>query len=174
MLLLGNGFQSSPGVQGKRELLLFLGYRAMGIFFLFAALNKAKALYQVEEVLLFLGVPGITTVPLSWGILVFEIALGLLVLLRIADRIVARVAVATLVVFSVVLVDLLLQPSAPHCGCAGRISLFRSAFEDNLFGLARNILFLSLCGSCLVRLKHGGGKSCHHVGIRPRDAAAAR
>jgi len=129
-----------------------IAYRLIGAFFILAAVNKAISLYRTEEVFLFLGFPASMIAVFSWALVTYEIALGLSIILSICDRLVAKVVIITLLIFSSVIAVLLWKyPNAPPCNCSGNLNLFSTAFGDNLFGIFRNLVLLAIS---ILKLRH--------------------
>ncbi len=79
------------------------------------------------------------------ALLVFEIALGVLLIARWRPRLVLGVAIGTLVVFSIALGALILDKSAPSCGCSGALRLADDARTENTIALGRNFLLIAAC-----------------------------
>lgn len=83
---------------------------------------------------------------IAWALIIFEVVLGLLIVLRISERAVAKTAIIALILFSSAIAVLLWRyPTAPACHCTGDWHLFSMAVGDNLFGFARNVVFLFIC-----------------------------
>lgn len=79
------------------------------------------------------------------AVLVFEIALGVLLIARWRPRLTLGVAIGTLVAFSVALGALILNKSAPFCGCAGALRLADDARTENTLAVGRNFLLIAAC-----------------------------
>lgn len=126
----------------KKNQIFFVIYRLIGLFFIFAAFSKTRNFYQLEEVFLYLGFPAYTTEFFSWGVIIFELILGVGMFFSIMKKIFVIISTFTLIFFSGVLMYLLYQPEPLYCGCTGGVRLFESVFAEDLFGLCRNIFFL--------------------------------
>lgn len=79
------------------------------------------------------------------SILVLEITLGVLLIARWRLRLTLGIVIGTLVVFSVALVTLIVDESAPSCGCTGAIRLATEARANNILGFGRNFLLVAAC-----------------------------
>lgn len=117
-------------------------FRFIGIYFIFTAISKAQNFSQIEETLLFLGFAPFLTETIGWILISFELLLGLLMVFLLADKLTTLFSIPLLFIFSFIIIYLLFQPEAPHCGCTGNFFIFKSAFYDNLAGLFRNIIFI--------------------------------
>ncbi len=88
------------------------------------------------------------------SLLVLEISLGVLLIARWRPRLVLGVAIGALVVFSIALGALILDKSAPSCGCSGALRLADDARTENTIALGRNLLLIAAC-VWLRRHAHG-------------------
>lgn len=127
-----------------RKKLLYLGCCIVGFFFIYSALIKSYSIYNVLETFRFLGIPEILLFPLSWSLILFELILGLLLTFGLWRKKILLTTQIVLVIFSGILIFLILAPNAPHCGCTGNFTIFKTAILDNILGLVRNIVFLSV------------------------------
>jgi hypothetical protein len=126
----------------KKNHIFCVAYRLIGLFFIFTTFSKTRNFYQLEEIFLFFGFPAYTTEFFSWGIIIFELILGVGMFFLIMEKVLVAISTFTLIFFSGILVYLLFQPEPLYCGCTGGMRLFESVFAEDLFGLFRNIFFL--------------------------------
>ena len=75
----------------------------------------------------------------------FEVLIGTLLLSRWRPRLTLGVAIGALVVFSITLGVLILDESAPSCGCSGAFRLADDARTENTIALGRNLLLIAAC-----------------------------
>lgn len=78
------------------------------------------------------------------GVALGEIVLGVSLIVRWAPRMCAGIALAVLVVFSIILLRLLMDPDAPPCRCTAWIALSAKFAHTASFGLARNAVLLAM------------------------------
>ena len=123
----------------------------LSFMFLAAALLKLMFPGDVAAVVAYLfrlppRLPGLAFV--EGGLVVWEVAAGVALLLFAGSRWTLVVAAVTLLVFTVFLVLLQVDQHAPGCGCFGPVSRGR---DDLLWGLARNVAGLVLVASVWCR-----------------------
>ena len=128
----------------RTEFWVLFFYRFIGLFFIFAAISKSRGFYHIERVLLFAHFPPSSVEPIAWMLIFSELLLGVLMTFLLANRVTGIISFMILLLFSFFLTYLLFLPNAPSCGCTGNFSFFQSAFFENLFGVLRNLFFISI------------------------------
>jgi uncharacterized membrane protein YphA (DoxX/SURF4 family) len=114
----------------------------IGGFLVSAGVAKAHNSYDLRSVLLFDGFSRWMIPPLVWSVVLSEIVLGLLLFFRIAQKTVAIITIAVLVLYSLQLGYLLAFTNSPSCACLGRIKQYQSGRTTSSLGLARNSLMI--------------------------------
>lgn len=122
-------------------------YRFIGVFFVLTAFGKATDSSGVERVFAFLKFSADAASIIVWLLIIFELVVGLAMIFQLFPFFTASLSCLALILFSIFLTILLFLPEAPHCGCTGGFKLFKTAFSENLFGLIRNLCFLTITGS---------------------------
>jgi len=133
----------SQGIAGQnqgftRGLLLVIG-----ILFGLAGFLKAYDSVDLKLVLLFDGFPGHFVPVLVWCVILFEIALGLSLILDMGGKVLTRITLAVLIIYSAQLGFLLAFRQPPSCSCLGKWRVYKSNRKEAMVGLARNTLLIS-------------------------------
>ncbi len=118
------------------------GTRLVGSFLILAAIAKALSPESIRPIFAALDVPW--TPWYSVVLVAVEGGLGCAVMLLPGWRQLRRVVIALLIAFTGVLGVLGTFTDPPSCGCLGKIRLFQSARSELIFGIGRNLLFMSI------------------------------
>jgi hypothetical protein len=108
----------------------------LGVIFLFAAVAKISSPRQWQMQAADLGVPG----GIAMAVPFVEAVVGALLVTQLVRRIVAVVAAAMLLAFSVLLVTRLRQGRRPPCACFGALTAKPIGWSN----VARNAVFLGV------------------------------
>jgi uncharacterized membrane protein YphA (DoxX/SURF4 family) len=106
----------------------------LGVIFLFAAVAKISSPRQWQAQAADLGVPS----GIAMAVPFVEAVIGALLVTQLARRVVAVVAAAMLLAFSVLLVTRLRQGRRPPCACFGALTAKPIGWSN----VARNAVFL--------------------------------
>ncbi len=112
-----------------------------GVLLLSAAL-KALSPDHIGVSLARLGLQGGLALPTLIGLVFAEAGIGAALLLAPSRR-VQVLAIGLLSTFCLVLLAFLALGNPPDCGCFGMMKLFRSARDEGVFGVARNLLLIA-------------------------------
>jgi hypothetical protein len=121
---------------------LSLIYKAMGLFYIVAALSKAFSIYKTEDAIVSIGVRGMIVEPLAFLSVSVECLIGILMLFRVWVNLVNKINIVLLCFYCLVVTKLLVDGSKVECGCSGNLVLFKKVAYNNWFSLARNLVFL--------------------------------
>jgi hypothetical protein len=123
---------------------------ALGIVFLAAGVDKcwriAEFAIVIDYLLPFLPSHPAWPTSLAASVCLLEALIGVCLITGWSARLIAAVAVVTVVAYSLALVRLTLDPIAPRCGCMTWLRSSRSIATDGSFGLIRNAVMLLLPG----------------------------
>lgn len=154
-----DALKSSGGLQRPHlGWIAFTLHSIVGVVFVFAAVDKAISPDETLLVMLYLfgheHPPALISSMITM-LLVLEVILGVCLLTRTCLRIIVPAAVATLVLFTLVLARMLGDPASPEsCGCGQMFSVILQAEASALFGVVRNMLLIAfvLVGARIMRI----------------------
>lgn len=124
------------------DVLAVVASTALGAIFLFAGASKVAGRQQWVGQAVDLGVPRQVAALVPW----FEIVLGAVLIVRIAPLLAAVVALAVLLVFTVLIAWQLRRPDRPPCACFGSWSTAPLSFGD----VVRNVVLMTIAGVAAV------------------------
>ena len=122
-----------------------------GLLFLFSAMTKAihPGTLNLSLGHLFSRL-GLRELRAGWplyfliaALIMYEIALGGLLLSGFKRRLAYRLLIGTLLVFTVYLTALVFDPAAPPCACFGAIRLAADARTENLISFGKDLVLLA-------------------------------
>lgn len=126
-----------------------VGRVAVGVLFLGASVEKALNLADWQAIIGFFlrqlfSVQGVT-ISVAVVVAAAEPLIGIMLITGWQARIVSRVAIGALIVFSAALGWMLLDPTAPEsCGCGRLATILKGELDEATFGLIRNALLLAI------------------------------
>ncbi|MFO0834899.1 MAG: hypothetical protein U0638_08000 [Phycisphaerales bacterium] len=131
--------------------------RAVGAFLLFAAGAKAMAPDSIR--------PIFAAMEVSWTpwhsvmLVMVEGALGCALIGLPFERRLRWLIIGLLITFTGVLAWFGTMTQTPSCGCLEKTRLFHSARSERLFGISRNLVFLSVLIGPAITTTSGGRRA---------------
>lgn len=115
----------------------------LGFVFLAGAFLKASTPSKLYPVFLFDGIPQNAWSGVVFGVIIFELILGTMLITAFYLENTLRLSVLVLTIFTVQLLVLLFAAQPVSCGCFGDISTLGLSVKGSLLlGVARNILMI--------------------------------
>lgn len=126
----------------------------LGFVFLAGAFLKASTPSILYPVLLFDGIPQNAWSWVVFGVVLFEMVLGSMLITAFSIEKTLRLSLLVLTIFTIQLLVLLFAPQPLRCGCFGDISNLGLSVENSLLlGVARNILMIIAAMFAVNQLK---------------------
>ena len=126
----------------------------IGFVFLAGAFLKASTPSMLYPVLLFDGIPQNAWSRVVFGVVLFEMILGSMLITAFSLENTLRLSLLVLTIFTIQLLVLFFAPQPVRCGCFGDISTLGLSVEDSLLlGVARNILMIIAATFAVNQLK---------------------
>lgn len=115
----------------------------VGFVFVAGAFLKASTPSKLYPVFLFDGIPQNAWSGVVFGVIVFELTLGSMLITAFYLKNTLRLSVLVLTIFTIQLLVLLFAPQPVRCGCFGDVSTLGLSVKGSLLlGVARNILMI--------------------------------
>lgn len=169
-----DGTITGPSASMTARLLRLL----LGAVFVLAAASKVPQLHEFSHVIAYL-IPGRSEPhwvvnAIAGGVLAWEMFLGVALLGGVYPRAMIAAAMGTLIVFTLALARLAVDPAAPSCGCLGLVRAAERYAAESHLGLVRNAALIWVTAWLLARSGGRTGRARGTADGAPGSAPAAR
>lgn len=113
---------------------------AVGLVFAIAAGAKLGSPDSVIKTLLWIGVPTTVVSTFLFALVIVEVGLAFALIYFPTSARVRQMGIVLLALFTLLLVWLVFHSESPSCGCLGLLYEFQSTQNEQLSGIARNLL----------------------------------